>query len=294
MSNARLAGILLVIALAGCARPPQEGPVAGASGPASVHPAGIDTKAITGSIAPAVLRTELPPKTVFRPKPDGTLAGRTIAAATRSDIALNKGEVILTFDDGPRPGSTDGVLEALKLYGVNATFLMVGKMADAYPKIAQRVALSGNTIGTHTYDHSNLANLGEEDAMADIRKGEAAVSNALRPIDRAPSPFFRFPYLAQTQFLRTSMAIDHSIVLDVQIDSKDFYDSTPKQVLDRTLKLLDTRGSGIILFHDIHARTVAMLPEFLQSLQDKGYSVVRLTAKGNGVFDKELITAKVE
>lgn len=293
MSNARLAGILLVIALAGCARPPQEGPVAGASAP-PVHPAKIDTSVVTGSIAPAVLRTELPQKPAFLPKPDGTLAGRTIAATTRSDIALNKGEVILTFDDGPRPGSTDGVLDALKLYGVNATFLMVGKMADAYPKIAQRVALSGNTIGTHTYDHANLANLGEEEAMADVRKGEVAVSNALRPVDRAPSPFFRFPYLAQTQFLRTSMAIDHSIVLDVQIDSKDFYDSTPKQVLDRTLKLLDTRGSGIVLFHDIHARTVAMLPEFLQSLQDRGYSVVRLTAKGNSVFDKELITAGVE
>ena len=61
----------------------------------------------------------------------------------------------------------------------------------------------------------------------------------------------------------------------------------------RTLARLDSRGSGIILFHDIHQRTVDMLPMFLAELDQRGYSVVRLVPKDTGVFGRDVITAEV-
>ena len=54
------------------------------------------------------------------------------------------------------------------------------------------------------------------------------------------------------------------------------------------------RGSGIILFHDIHQRTVDMLPLFLEELKARGYSVVRLAPKNDSVFGRSVITAQAQ
>lgn len=285
MSPLRVAGLMALLLLAGCARPPHEAPVASAQ-PISPY-ASIDMTT-TASIGPAAAASVAP---AFVASPSGTLAGRVLDVAQTSDIALRPGEVILTFDDGPRPGRTSAILDTLDLYGVKATFLMVGRMAAAHPRLAQDVALRGHTIGTHTYDHANLSTMSEDDALAEVRRGQTAVSRALAPIGDAPSAIFRFPYLAQTQVLRASLLAEQAIVLGVDIDSKDYFTSTPDEVMARTLDRINKRGRGVVLFHDVHARTVAMLPGLLQALQDQGYKVVTLRAKGNSVFDQELVTA---
>jgi peptidoglycan/xylan/chitin deacetylase (PgdA/CDA1 family) len=81
------------------------------------------------------------------------------------------------------------------------------------------------------------------------------------------------------------------VVLDVDIDSKDYFKDTPATVAARTISRLEARGSGIILFHDIHQRTVDMLPMFLDQLARRGYSVVRLVPRDNSIFGRDLITA---
>ncbi|KQT61759.1 MULTISPECIES: polysaccharide deacetylase family protein [unclassified Aureimonas] len=216
----------------------------------------------------------------FRPSFTSKLAGRTIAVSRISDIQLADKEVVLTFDDGPMPGKTLRILKALDDYGVGATFLMVGRMADAYPKIAQAVAERGHTIGTHTESHANLRSLDDEAAMAEIRAGQISVAEALQPIGREPAPFFRFPYLADRPSLRQRIANQGVVAIDVDIDSKDYFHGAPSTVKERTILDLEKHGRGIILFHDIHERTVDMLPDLLASLQARGFKVVRLVPGG--------------
>ncbi|WP_233280619.1 polysaccharide deacetylase family protein [Devosia rhizoryzae] len=222
----------------------------------------------------------------------GALAGRTLAVASTSEIILRPREVILTFDDGPRAGKTPAILDTLEEYGVKATFLMLGSAAKANPKLAREVAERGHTVGSHTYDHVDLNTVSRQEALDEIARGEEAVSDALGGAGQGLSPFFRFPYLSQTGFLRTSMLSGNIVVLDVDIDSKDYYKDSPETVAARTLDRLDARGSGIILFHDIHQRTVDMLPGFLAELEARGYSVVRLAPKNQGIFDRDVITAQ--
>lgn len=228
------------------------------------------------------------PRTLFG---GGALAGRTLEVASTSDIILKPGEVILTFDDGPRPGKTDAILDILDAHGVKATFLMLGSQARAHPQLARQVALRGNTIGSHTYDHRDLSKLTRQAALDEIAKGENAIAEVLQGSGQALSPFFRFPYLAQTGFLRTSMLQGNIVVLDVDIDSKDYYKDSAATVEQRTLDRLATRGSGIILFHDIHQRTVDMLPDFLDTLEARGYKVVSLAPRYPGIFGRSVITA---
>lgn len=201
-----------------------------------------------------------------------SLAGRTVEVASLNDLKLRDKEVVLTFDDGPMPKKTERIVATLDEYGVKATFLMVGEMAQAHPDIAKLVARHGNSIGSHTFRHPNLSHLSFEAAIAEIEKGRKAVSAATEQ----DVGFFRFPYLADSRKLRSWVANDGMVVLDVQIDSKDYFTDSPAAVATRTMSALRAHGRGIILLHDIHNRTAAMLPALLTQLKAEGYKVVTL------------------
>lgn len=47
--------------------------------------------------------------------------------AQHPPLPLEPGEVVITFDDGPRPESTPAVLDALRRQCVQATFFMLGE-----------------------------------------------------------------------------------------------------------------------------------------------------------------------
>ena len=72
---------------------------------------------------------------------------------------LRDKEVVLTFDDGPRPGSTEVVLKALADECLRATFFEVGQMASWHPEITKRVIDAGMTVGTYTWSDKDLARI---------------------------------------------------------------------------------------------------------------------------------------
>src|SRR3954468_22324921 len=53
-------------------------------------------------------------------------------------LPLRPNEVVLTFDDGPEPGTTPRVLDALKRECVRASFFLLGRSALAHPELARR------------------------------------------------------------------------------------------------------------------------------------------------------------
>lgn len=211
----------------------------------------------------------------------GPLAGRTLSVGSISEIALADKEVILTFDDGPIPARTNKILDILQNHGVKATFLMVGQMADSYPGTAARVVREGHSIGGHTHGHANLAGLGHERALAEIASGNSAVRRATG----TTVGFFRFPYLADTAALRRDVANRGLVILDADIDSKDYFTLSPATLAERTMAKVRKRRKGIILMHDIHNRTAAMLPMLLSQLKAEGYKVVTLRYRGSPLPD---------
>ena len=237
---------------------------------------------------PAALPAPLPP--TLNADGSSALTGRVLAVSSITDISLNPGEVILTFDDGPRPGTTDSILKTLNAYGVKATFFMIGQMALAHSAVAQSVYLAGETIGSHTLDHKDLSKLSEADALGEVTRGAQAVQTALSPIGGSPSPFFRFPYLAQTAVIRTAIEQDSYIPIGAQMDSDDYFTTSPDFLLRRILRELDRTGHGIILMHDIHQRTALMLPSLLDALLARHYTVVQLVYRNAPVI--QLRTAR--
>src|SRR5262245_18432581 len=68
-------------------------------------------------------------------------------------LPLEDHEVVITFDDGPIPPNTNGVLDALAWECVKGTYFLVGDMARAYPSLVRRIYNAGHTVGTHSQNH---------------------------------------------------------------------------------------------------------------------------------------------
>src|SRR5471030_632594 len=71
-------------------------------------------------------------------------------------LPLARKELVLTFDDGPWPGTTPKVLDALKHECVRATFFLLGRNVEAHPEIARRELAEGHSFGHHTFSHPLL------------------------------------------------------------------------------------------------------------------------------------------
>lgn len=287
-----LVGLAVIAMLGGCAKPPKSGPTTSRSAYTQEMPAKADEKEqiartlLTGNSDPQVdpIRTaSISPHYELR-RSGQALEGRTLSVSMQKDIQLAKGEFVLTFDDGPRPGKTEKILNILDEHDVKAMFLMLGRSAQSHPGLVREVAKRGHTIGLHTHSHGDLTKLNVASALAEIERGQRPVVAALSPINKAPAPFFRFPYLAQNAQLRTAVKNSGYVIMDVGVDSKDYYSDSAEQVRERTLARMAKAGHGIVLFHDIHHRTVQMLPQLLKDMEARGYKVVNLVPQNQPRF----------
>jgi peptidoglycan-N-acetylglucosamine deacetylase len=186
---------------------------------------------------------------------------------------LAPGEVVLTFDDGPAPRSTRPILAALAAQCTKATFFMVGEMAAEYPDVVREVAEQGHTIGTHTWSHRNLRRLPDDKMKMQIEVAFTAVQNAAGvPI----APFFRYPYLSSSDAAVAYLRTRNIAQFAIDIDSFDWRSRRAPSVIRQVLSVLEQRGRGIVLLHDIHFSTAAAVPELLAQLKAKGYRIVHL------------------
>lgn len=189
---------------------------------------------------------------------------------------LEKGEVVLTFDDGPHPTYTKEILAALKAHCTKATFFNVGEMAKRYPDVAREVEAEGHTIGTHTWSHPNLGRTSLKRAKSQI---ESTINTENEVLANGVAPFFRFPYLSDPKRVRTYLADRDIAVFGIDVDSQDYRTRKPDRITTNVLKGLVKTGGGIILFHDIHAQTAKALPDVLDELKRHGFHVVHLVPK---------------
>jgi peptidoglycan/xylan/chitin deacetylase (PgdA/CDA1 family) len=191
---------------------------------------------------------------------------------------LEKGEVVLTFDDGPHPKFTRQILADLAAECTKATFFNVGEMVADYPDISREVEAAGHTIGTHTWTHPNLASLSPERAHRQI---ESTFSILERTLSHGVAPFFRFPYLSDPKEVREYLADRGIAVFGIDVDSSDWRTHSPEGIVANIKKGLEKTGGGIILMHDVHEQSMKALPAVLELLKKGNYKVVHLVPKSH-------------
>jgi len=218
--------------------------------------------------------------------PDALGVSRTIAVDTsrpmmvgsmqyKGSVGLEPGEVVLTFDDGPYPGRTDKILDALDAACVKATFFVVGEMARAHPELVRREDADGQTIGTHSWSHPlSLAELPYEQGAREIDHGISAVTSVL---GHAPAPFFRFPGFGDDRALRAKVVGEGLGIFSADVVGNDWILVSGDSVRQTVLRGLKEHNGGIVLLHDIKKATARMLPELLKDIKAAGYRIVALT-----------------
>lgn len=206
-------------------------------------------------------------------------SGPIFGAVTRREREasfLKKGEVVLTFDDGPLPGVTTRILEILSRECTRATFFSVGRMALAYPATYRKVVAAGHTVGGHTYSHAaNMPSLPPEKAVDEIERGFAALT---RVAGHPVAPFFRFPGLRDSDGLLGYLQSRGLATFTVDVISNDSFIDDPLKLTQKTMDQVRQRGGGIILFHDIKPVTARALPLIIKALREEGFKVVHLVA----------------
>ncbi|MGM9484974.1 polysaccharide deacetylase family protein [Roseateles sp. NT4] len=183
-------------------------------------------------------------------------------------------EVVLTFDDGPRPESTPVVLKALADQCVKASFFMNGEPLRQHAALARQVRDAGHTVGMHGYRHEHFSQLSPAAQLADL---EAMLATYRAALGAEPAAY-RFPFLEETPTLAQALGERRMAVMSIDAGAEDWLpDQTPQMLGDKLLGELAKSGGGIILLHDAQDQTARALPFLLQSLKAKGYRVVHLT-----------------
>ena len=190
--------------------------------------------------------------------------------------------VVLTFDDGPHRQYTNEIVAILKQYGVPAVFFEVGRNLGSIDKdgkavlvanagVARSLKAAGFDLANHSYTHAQLSKQTGDALKAEILNTDVL----LKAVDANRSPLFRFPYGARNAEGLQALAAAHLKSVMWNIDSLDWADPVPKSIADRVLRSLDKEGRGIVLFHDIHERTLKSLPLVLERLIADGYQFAR-------------------
>ncbi|RFP18856.1 MULTISPECIES: polysaccharide deacetylase family protein [unclassified Duganella] len=194
-------------------------------------------------------------------------------ALQHAPLPLKKGEVVLTFDDGPVPATTPLVLKALADQCAQATFFMVGSNLEKSPELARRVVEEGHTTGVHSQTHANLTMMSAQEQLADLRQVQAAY----QAVFGKATPAYRFPYLEETPTMLAALKEAGITVMSIDLGINDWLpEDTTDILVQRLVKSLDDTGGGIILMHDVNVPTAQALPALLKLLKQRGYSVVHL------------------
>jgi peptidoglycan/xylan/chitin deacetylase (PgdA/CDA1 family) len=176
--------------------------------------------------------------------------------------------VALTFDDGPKPGVTEPLLDVLVAAHVPATFFVIGRHIEEYPELARAIASAGMEIENHSYTHRSLTAISGRDAIQEMLATQAAVlaiTGKLPRYIRPPGGNWnnKVAEIARQWGLTPCMwSVD---VFDAEIIGA-------QKVAETVLS--QVKPGSIILMHNGKVSTLQALPNILHVLRSRGYRFV--------------------
>ena len=184
----------------------------------------------------------------------------------------------ITFDDGPNPVVTPGVLELLERYRATATFFLIGQRVRAFPALAREIVERGHAVGNHTETHPSLTFLSSGRIAEELERCDDAIVAATgkKPRWMRPPYGYRSPLLDAIVRRRGGAG-----VAMWNVAARDWRTHAPEPVIQR---LRRARGGDIVLLHDGDHRVlegkrghvVKALKYWLPRWRDAGIQFVNL------------------
>lgn len=211
-----------------------------------------------------------------------------VEPAKQPEVVEPDGKVIyLTFDDGPRTGKIETLLQVLEKYNVKATFFVVGKNADL-EKNLKAIAAGGHSLGIHSVTHDYKKIYANEEAfLADLYDMQALIQK----YTGITTTLMRFPggtsnRLADNkcdmrQLVKTVTDLGFQY-FDWNIDSNDAGGSnTAEEVFRNVVDEIAAKQYqySFVLMHDIYSYSVEAVEQIIQWGLANGYSFQALTSE---------------
>jgi peptidoglycan/xylan/chitin deacetylase (PgdA/CDA1 family) len=189
-----------------------------------------------------------------------------------SRVLVSGNYIAITFDDGPHPTNTPRLLDMLAARNIKATFYVIGRSVDLYPKVVRRAVAEGHEIGNHSYTHRLLSKLSDSEVRTDLARCRDAVGRAAGVQPRTLRP----PYggLLQRQREMAHAEFGYPTIL-WSVDPLDWKRPGAGVISSRIVS--QTSAGGIVLAHDLHAQTVDAMPATLDGLLRRGFKFVTVS-----------------
>lgn len=183
--------------------------------------------------------------------------------------AFSDRQFYLSFDDGPTgtQGNTDETLGMLETEKKSAVFFVLGENLQARLKQADRESLAGlykiQCVASHGWEHQSHAKWNEW--QGSIKRTQSLLNETLSKYNVVP--LFRPPY-GQRKDDSGAFFQTHSLHVALwNLDSQDWNSHvTIDDITNRMITLMLIKRHGMLLFHDVHPKAKAALPQIFKEL----------------------------
>jgi peptidoglycan/xylan/chitin deacetylase (PgdA/CDA1 family) len=204
-----------------------------------------------------------------------------VPAPAASVTACSKGNVALTFDDGPRLPYTGSILDTLKAKRAQATFFVVGRVAAGQPSMLRRMHAEGHRIGNHSWSHPALSSLSSAGIANELDRTNSLIRSHGLPAPKVMRP----PYGATNLTVRSVAASRGLAHVMWDVDTSDW--RTGRSASSIVAAAVGGLHAGAnILMHDgvgNSGATVAALPRIIEGARARGYCIGNLDDAGRVV-----------
>ena len=176
--------------------------------------------------------------------------------------AMARGEVALTFDDGPDPQVTPALLDALQAADVRATFFCIAERARAHPALCRSIVERGHSVQNHSDLHSvGFALSGPAGFAREIGRAQETLAD----ITGQRPQYFRAPAGLRNPFLGPVLERLELHLVSWTRRGFDTVQARADQVVNRLTRRL--AAGDILLLHDGNgARSKLGKPVLLEAL----------------------------
>jgi peptidoglycan-N-acetylglucosamine deacetylase len=243
-------------------------------GSAALHAAGLATVAVAPASWPWVVAVCVADHAAIYgaalwPK-SGVLGANLVRLGPE---AAARGEVALSFDDGPDPRITPRLLDLLGERGATASFFPIGTRAEAQPELVREIVLRGHRVENHSWRHSHAFSVLLPHAAArEIDRAQACLAS----LAGRPPRWFRAPAGLRPPYLEALLRRRGLSLVSWTRRGFDTVDRDARRVAARLVRGLGARD--VLLLHDGPGQTVVLeaLPRVLDAIEARGLRAVPL------------------
>ena len=178
--------------------------------------------------------------------------------------------VALTFDDGPRSGTTAALLDGLALREIPATFFLVGSCIPGREELVRRMAQEGHIVGNHTFHHPDMSAIADQaafqkelDSLAQLY--QQTTGQTMPRYYRPPQGKYSLENLKQAQALGYQTIFWSLAYVDWYVDDQPTAEEAFSKLIPRI------HNGAIVLLHSTSKTNAEILDDLLTKWEEMGF-----------------------